>query len=57
MYASRGIWVIVLVVVLGRMMGNREHHQNGGAFIWRIIGTLIHTAAIIIAVIDRGKVG
>ncbi len=57
MYASRGLWVIVLVVILGRFLGNREHHQNGRGFFWRIVGTLILTAAIIIAVIDRSKVG
>ncbi len=54
-YASRGLWAIVLVVVLGTALGNREHKDSGKAFWWRIIGTVILTAAIIIAVVDRSN--
>ncbi len=57
MYASRGLWVIVLVVLLGRFLGNHEHKQPGRTFFWRIIGTLILTTAIVIAVIDRTHAG
>ncbi len=52
-YASRGLWVIVLVVVFGGILGNSEHREQGKAFLWRVIGTVILTVAIIIAVMDR----
>ena len=52
-YASRGLWVIVLLVVFGRILGNSERHETGRGFLWRIGGTLILTIAIIIAVADR----
>jgi drug/metabolite transporter (DMT)-like permease len=54
-YASRGLWVIILVVVFGAKLGNNEHQERGGAFRWRVIGTVILTAAIVIAVIDRAN--
>ena len=52
-YASRGLWVIVLIVGLGGWLGNREHHALGRAFLWRIGGTILLTTAIVIAVFDR----
>lgn len=52
-YASRGLWVIVLVVAFGTVLGNREHKKQGLAFLWRVGGTLLLTAAIVIAVLDR----
>lgn len=52
-YASRGLWVIVLLVVFGRILGNSEHHDTGRGFLWRVFGTIILTIAIIIAVADR----
>jgi drug/metabolite transporter (DMT)-like permease len=54
-YASRALWVIVLVVVFGTFLGNTEHRDNGKGFLWRVIGTVILTAAIIIAVMDRSR--
>ncbi|MDA7920278.1 DMT family transporter [Verrucomicrobiales bacterium] len=54
-YASRGLWAIVLVLLLGTALGNREHKDSGKAFWWRIIGTVILTAAIIIAVVERSN--
>lgn len=54
-YASRGLWVIVLVVVFGKALGNSEHHDTGRAFLWRVAGTVLLTVAIVIAVLDRAK--
>lgn len=54
-YASRGLWVIALVVLFGSVLGNSEHRENGKAFLWRIAGTLLLSAAIVIAVVDRAK--
>lgn len=52
-YASRGLWVIVLVVLFGAFLGNSEHRDSGRGFLWRVFGTVVLTAAIVIAVIDR----
>lgn len=52
-YASRGLWVIILVVVFGSFLGNSEHRDNGRYFLWRVAGTVILTVAVIIAVMDR----
>jgi drug/metabolite transporter (DMT)-like permease len=54
-YASRGLWVIALVVVFGRFLGNSEHRDTGRAFLWRVAGTLLLTVAIVIAVMDRAR--
>ncbi|MDF1824323.1 MAG: EamA family transporter [Verrucomicrobiales bacterium] len=54
-YASRGLWVIVLVVVFGVALGNSEHRDTGRAFLWRVAGTVLLTAAVIIAVMDRAR--
>lgn len=54
-YASRGLWVIVLVVVFGKFLGNSEHTDTGHPFLWRVTGTVILTAAIVIAVLDRAR--
>lgn len=52
-YASRGLWVIVLVVAFGRFLGNSEHRDTGRAFLRRVAGTLLLMVAIVIAVVDR----
>ncbi len=54
-YASRGLWTIVLVVVFGVALGNSEFRDTGKAFLWRVVGTIILTVAIVIAVIDRSQ--
>ncbi len=54
-YASRGLWVLVLVAGLGGFLGNSEHRESGRAFLWRVAGTLLLTAAIVIAVLDRAR--
>ena len=54
-YASRGLWVIVLVVAFGTFLGNSEHRDSGRAFFWRALGATILTVAIVIAVFDRAS--
>jgi drug/metabolite transporter (DMT)-like permease len=56
-YSSRGLWVLGLVAGLGGLFGNNEHRDAGRAFLWRVAGTLLLTAAIVIAVVDRAKAG
>ncbi len=52
-YASRGLWAIVLIGLFGVWLGNHERHTSGKTFWWRAVGTLFLTAAVIIAVLDR----
>jgi len=52
-YASRGLWAIVLIGWAGHHFGNHERHRPGGAFWWRVVGTLLLTTGIVIAVISR----
>ncbi|MEM9280596.1 MAG: EamA family transporter [Verrucomicrobiota bacterium] len=54
-YSSRGLWAIVLVVVFGSFLGNSEHRDQGRAFIGRVVGTVILTVAVVIAVLDRAN--
>lgn len=56
MFASRGLWVIVLVLVFGKFLGNREHHEAGLGFLWRITGALLLSVAIVIAVQERSRI-
>ncbi|MCB1092179.1 MAG: DMT family transporter [Verrucomicrobiae bacterium] len=52
-YASRGLWAILLVSLVGPMLGNHERHASGRAFAWRIAGTTLLTAAVVLAVMAR----
>lgn len=52
-YASRGLWTIALVGLVGHHLGNHERHTAGAAFWWRAIGTLLLTIGIVIAVFAR----
>ncbi len=54
-YASRGLWVIVLVVAFGGFLGNNEHRDTGRGFLWRVAGTLLLLVAIVVAVVDRAQ--
>lgn len=52
-YASRGLWAIVLVWLIGHWFGNRERHSAGKFYVWRVVGAVMLTAAVIMAVIAR----
>lgn len=52
-YASRGLWVLAIVVVFGSRFGNHEHRDRGRSFLWRVAGTVLLTIAIVIAVLNR----
>ncbi|NNE92789.1 MAG: EamA family transporter [Verrucomicrobiales bacterium] len=54
-YASRGLWAILLIAFLGAALGNHERKTAGRRFIWRSIGTVLLTAAVVIAVLDRSS--
>lgn len=52
-YASRGLWSIVLVWILGRWLRLHEKHQGPGVFAWRMAGAGILTLAIILAIVSK----
>lgn len=54
-YASRGLWVIVLIGMVGPRFGNHERHSSGRSFAWRVAGTALLTAAIVLAVMTRAR--
>ncbi len=55
-YGSRGLWAIVLIAAIGPMLGNRERQLAKNVFLYRLIGTLLLTSAIVLAVM-AGKQG
>ena len=48
-YASRGLWVLAIVVLFGSRIGNTEHRDRGRSFLWRVAGTVLLTIAVVIA--------
>lgn len=52
-YASRGLWAILIVAWVGPFFGNHERHSSGRAFGWRVAGTMLLTAAVVLAVLAR----
>ncbi|MFT5469625.1 MAG: drug/metabolite transporter (DMT)-like permease [Verrucomicrobiales bacterium] len=52
-YASRGLWVILLVWLIGHWFANHERRSAGKFYIWRVVGSVLLTAAVIMAVIAR----
>ena len=54
-YASRGLWAIVLIYWFGKLLGNDERTTSGKHFGWRFLGTTLLTAAVVMAVIERSN--
>ncbi len=52
-YATRGMWSLAVVALLGPMLGNRERHESGKAYGIRIVAALLLMAGVICAVISR----
>ncbi|MCP5540190.1 MAG: DMT family transporter [Akkermansiaceae bacterium] len=52
-YASRGLWSIALIGLAGPLLGNHERHTAGAAYRWRVCGSVLVTAAVVIAVLAR----
>ena len=51
-YGSRGLWAIVLIALVGPLLGNYERKLAKGVILYRLIGTIILTIAIVIAVMS-----
>ncbi|MEM1295382.1 MAG: DMT family transporter [Verrucomicrobiota bacterium] len=54
-YASRGLWAILLVWAVGHHFANRERHEAGKFFVWRVVGASMLTLAVFLAVIARSE--
>jgi len=52
-YATRGMWSLAVVALLGPLLGNRERHESGKAYGIRIVAALLLMAGVICAVISR----
>ena len=58
LYSTRGLWSVLLVWGVGRWFGNRERETAGRtAMWWRLGGTLIITAGVVLAVLERSSAG
>jgi drug/metabolite transporter (DMT)-like permease len=51
-YAARGVWSILLVWFVGHWFQNLEQNLGGRVMIWRLVGTLLLTAAIVMALVS-----
>jgi len=54
-YASRGLWAIVWVALIGHWFANRERVDAGRMYLWRVAGAGMLTTAVILAVIARAR--
>ncbi len=52
-YATRGMWSLAVVALLGPLLGNHERHESGKAYGIRIVAALLLMAGVICAVISR----
>jgi drug/metabolite transporter (DMT)-like permease len=52
-YATRGIWSLAVVALLGPLLGNRERHDSGRAYGIRIVAATLIMAGVACAVIAR----
>lgn len=52
-YASRGLWAIIFVWILGHSLRLQEKHQGSDVFAWRLAGAGILTLAIVLAIFSK----
>lgn len=48
LYSSRGLWSVLAVWLVGHWFGNRERHHGARILLWRLLGTILLTIAIVI---------
>jgi len=51
-YGSRGLWAIILIALFGPLLGNHERQLAKHVFLYRFIGTILLTIAVVIAVMS-----
>ncbi|MDZ4286867.1 MAG: hypothetical protein U0984_02855, partial [Prosthecobacter sp.] len=54
-YATRGLWILFLVGLLGHLFGNQERHDSGKAFRLRVIAACLLLLGVLCAV--KGRMG
>lgn len=54
-YATRGLWSLMVVALLGPLIGNRERHESGRVYGVRIIAALLLLVGVAVAVLGRSK--
>jgi len=54
-YATRGLWSLMVVALLGPLIGNRERHDSGRAYGVRIAAALLLLGGVVVAVIGRSR--
>lgn len=54
-YATRGLWSLMVVALLGPLIGNRERHESGRAYGVRILAALLLLGGVAVAVIGRSR--
>lgn len=52
-YATRGLWILVVVAVFGPLIGNLERKESGGAYRLRVVSSLLLLAGVACAVLGR----
>jgi len=51
LYSSRGLWSVLAVWLIGHWFANREHHLGRSILAWRLAGTALLMAAILIVLL------
>ena len=54
-YATRGLWSLMVVALLGPLIGNRERHESGRVYGVRVFAAVLLLAGVVIAVIGRTR--
>lgn len=52
-YATRGMWSLAVVALLGPLLGNRERHDSGNAYGIRVVAGVLLMAGVVCAVVAR----
>lgn len=52
-YATRGMWSLAVVAVLGPLLGNRERHESGKAYGIRVVAGALLMTGVVCAVMAR----
>jgi len=57
LYSTRGLWSIVFVWAFGSWFANHERQRAGRrTMLWRLAGTILITAGVVIAVLERAQI-